>query len=85
MAAVKTAVSLEDTLFKRVEQLALQMKMSRSRLVALALEDFVHRCDSRTLLESLNAAYTDDEPDPLEETRLEGMRHYHRRLVEGQW
>jgi hypothetical protein len=68
-----------------VEQLALQLRMSRSRLVALALEDFVRRCDSRALLESLNAAYTDDEPDPLEEARLEGMRRHHRRLVEGEW
>jgi hypothetical protein len=66
MATVKTAISLEDSLFKEVEALAKKMKVSRSRLFALALEEFLRRHQNQQLLEQLNAAY-DDAPDPEEE------------------
>lgn len=85
MPAIKTAVSLEDTLFERVEQIAHEMKMSRSRLVTLALEDFLRRHDSRTLLETLNATCVGTDPDPVESRRMEGMRRHHRRLVVDEW
>jgi metal-responsive CopG/Arc/MetJ family transcriptional regulator len=58
MATVKTAISLEDSLFKEVEALAKKMKVSRSRLFALALEEFLRRHQNQQLLEQLNAAMT---------------------------
>ena len=39
------------------------MKVSRSRLFALALEDYIRRQQNREFVASLNAAYT-DQPDP---------------------
>ena len=84
MANVKTAVSLQKSLFEQADTLANEMKISRSRLFALALEDFIRRSQNQKLLEQINAAY-EDTSDPEEFTLRHRMRHQHRRIVEGEW
>jgi metal-responsive CopG/Arc/MetJ family transcriptional regulator len=44
MENVKTAVSIRKSLFEQAENLARKMKVPRSRLFALALEDYIRRC-----------------------------------------
>jgi len=84
MQNVKTAISLQKPLFEQAENLARQMKVSRSRLFVLALEDFIHREQSRELLTRINAAYA-DAPDPVEKALRRKTRRHHRRIVEGTW
>ena len=81
---IKTAISLEESLFERVESLAEDLNISRSRLFALAAQEFIERHENQRLLEAINAAY-DDLPDPEEQALRDKMRIRHRRLVEGQW
>ncbi len=84
MQNVKTAISIQKSLFEQAEALARRMQISRSRLFVLALEDYIHRQQNRELLAQINAAYA-DEPDPAEQTLLRQSRHTHRRIVEGEW
>ena len=84
MAHIKTAVSLREDLFEQVETLASEMKISRSRLFALALEEFLQRYQSQQLLERINAAY-DEAPDPSEQALRRRMRRQHRQIVESEW
>ena len=84
MANVKTAVSLQKSLFEQAEALADELNISRSRLFALALEDFIHRSHNQQLLQKLNAAY-EDVADAKEQTLRRRMRRQHRRMVEGEW
>jgi metal-responsive CopG/Arc/MetJ family transcriptional regulator len=84
MANVKTAISLQKPLFDELEILARQMSVSRSRLLALALEEFIRRRENQNLLENVNRAY-EDAPDDAELTRLRKMRRVHRKVVEGDW
>ncbi len=84
METVKTAISVRKTLFQQAEELARKMKVSRSRLFVLALEDFIRRQENRDLLDKLNAAYA-TEPDDAEQTLRRKVRRHHRRLVEGEW
>jgi metal-responsive CopG/Arc/MetJ family transcriptional regulator len=84
MAHIKTAVSLREDLFEQVEALASEMKISRSRLFALAVEEFLQRYQSQQLLERINAAY-DEAPDPSEQALRRRMRRQHRQIVEGEW
>jgi metal-responsive CopG/Arc/MetJ family transcriptional regulator len=84
MESVKTAVSIKKSLFEEVESLARKMKIPRSRLFTLALEDYIRRQENRKLLMQIDAAYT-EEPDPAEETLRRQYRHQHRRMVEGEW
>ena len=85
MANVKTDISLRKSLLEEAEAVAREMKVSRSRLFMMAIEDFIQRHQNKKLLEKLNAAYQDDEPDEEERARLDQMRRYHRTLVEGEW
>lgn len=71
MSTVKTAVSIQRPLFEQTEALAREMGISRSRLVALALEAFIRRHQSRQFLDALNAAYDEDALDPDEKAFLD--------------
>jgi len=84
VAHVKTAISIPRPLFEQVEALTREMYISRSRLFALAVEDFMHRYENQRLLERLNATYT-DAPEPDEQALLRRMRRQHRQMVEGEW
>ena len=84
MANVKMVISMQQSLFEQVEALAREMHISRSRLFALAVEDFMHRYENQRLLERINAAYT-DAPTPDEQALLRRMRRQHRQMVKGEW
>lgn len=84
MASIKTAISLQESLLHKVDALAQELGISRSRLFVLATEEFIQRHKNQELLEAINIAY-DDSSDPEEEMLRQKMRHKHRRLVEGQW
>ncbi len=84
MANVKTAISLQKSLFEQIEALAQELQISRSRLFALAAEAFIERYQNQKLLEAINDAY-DDLPDAEEQSLRHKMRQQHRQLVEGQW
>lgn len=84
MQNVKTAISIQKSLFEQAEQIARKMKVSRSHLFALALEDYIHREQNRELLAKINAAYA-EESDTAEKTLRRKARSAHRRMVRGEW
>jgi metal-responsive CopG/Arc/MetJ family transcriptional regulator len=84
MATIKTAISLPDSLFEQVEDLARDLNVSRSQVVSLALEEFVRRHHNRQLLDAINRAYETPQ-DPEEHVRTPARRREHRRIVEGEW
>ena len=65
MPCVKTAISVEESLFKEANELARKMKVSRSRLVSLALAEYVGRRRAQQLIQRINEANRDfpDEQD----------------------
>lgn len=81
MAIVKTAISIDEAIFRQAEEVAGLLKVSRSRAFALAMEDFAKRQENRRLLEQINAAY-DDTPDPEEQARLRSAQRLHRKIVD---
>ena len=83
MANVKTAISLQQSLFERVKELARDLDVPRSRIFVLALEEFIHGHENRNLLKRINEAY-DNSPES-ERKRLRQMRRSHRRIVKGEW
>ncbi len=84
MQNVKTAISIQKSLFDQAENLARKLKVSRSRLVAMALEDYIQRQQNRELLAQINKAYA-DEPDQAEQTLRRKAKRTHRRIVRGEW
>ncbi len=84
MSSIKTAISLQQSLFEQAENLAQKLKISRSHLFVLALEEFIQRHQNQALLEEINRAY-DDDADSAEQPRLSKTRKLHRQVVEGEW
>ncbi len=82
MPNVKTAISIEEPIFEEMDVLAKTLKISRSRVFALAAQEFIQRHRNIELLRSLNEAYDDlPESEPI----VSEMRSNHYRTVKDQW
>ena len=84
MRSIKTAISLDKTLFEQIEALAKEMQVSRSRLFVLAAQEFLERHKNVKMLESINTAY-DDMPTAEEEKLIAEMKDRHSEVVKEQW
>lgn len=82
MAKMKTAISIEKSIFEQMDVLAKKSKISRSRLFAIAAQEFIQRNKNVDLLKSLNTAYEDmPEIEPV----VAKMRSTHYKIVKDQW
>ena len=82
MASIKTAISIEKPIFEQMNVLAKDLNVSRSRLFALAAQEFIQRHKNIKLFQSLNEAYDDlPESEPI----VSKMRPRHFKMVKEQW
>jgi len=84
MPNIRTAISIPETLFERVDVVAEKQQISRSRLFVLAVEEYLRQVENEELFQAINAAY-DKPPTPEDKAQREAMRRKQRKLVEGQW
>ena len=59
LIAMKTAVSLPEHLFRKADEVAGELGIPRSRLFAIALEQFLVNHRQQAVTERLNAVYSD--------------------------
>jgi metal-responsive CopG/Arc/MetJ family transcriptional regulator len=74
---MKTAVSLPDDIFRQAEAMAKKRRISRSKLYATAISEYLHRHDAKSITARLNEFYDkhDSRLDPaLERMMLESLR-----------
>lgn len=84
MAAIKTAISIDEELFRQVEILAHELHLSRSQIFALAAEELMEKQKNRALLDKLNEVYgVPTDATEAELTRKTKRRHA--RLLKGSW
>ena len=82
MPNVKTAISIEKPIFEKMDNLAKNLKISRSRLFAMAAQGFIQRHNNIELLKLINEAYEDSsETEPM--VTMMDSNHY--RMVKDQW
>ncbi len=84
MPSIKTAVSLDEILFAKAENLSKKLHISRSRLFSLALKAFIRRLENEDLLLEINNAYADF-PDQDEQVMLNGMMFHQQKAVNDKW
>lgn len=84
MSHTKTAVSIENNLFREAETMAHKLEISRSQLYAKALESFIKQTENKQLLQQINDANTYN-PDEKEQTYRKRIKSYHRKNVRGEW
>ncbi len=82
MAQVKIAISISADLLDVVDGIAGKMEIPRSRVVSLAIEDFVERKDHDELLEKINSSFSDKQALLEKRKRRKQM---HRKIVKGTW
>lgn len=78
---IKTAISLDRQLFSRSDELARQLQVTRSGLIAQALEEFIAKRRNRNLLAKLNQVYASDSEAP----RTASARVSHKRIIADAW
>lgn len=83
MEYAKTAISIKKDLLHQADELAQTMHTNRSKLIALALEEFLQKAENRRLLDQINAAYA-DESDQAEAQTLRASRKTHRAVLKGE-
>lgn len=81
MKNVKTTISISDSLFEKLENLADELNLSYDELIAIALGEFIEREECKRLLAQLNAVYEDD-PQVEELWTSQAYRSYQRKSVE---
>ena len=81
MVHVKTAVSIEESLFREAEDWAGKLGISRSQLFARAVAEYVRQRENEELLRKLNEAHADG-LDAEEQEHLDRMWAYQARLLD---
>jgi metal-responsive CopG/Arc/MetJ family transcriptional regulator len=71
--SVKTAISIQKELFQKVNELAEELHVSRSKLFVLAVQDFIKKNENKKIISQINKAFCDD-PDSSEENLQNTMR-----------
>lgn len=85
MAQVETAISIEESLFGQAERVAEELRLTRSALYSLALQEFLRQHAQERLIKELNVLYAGT-LDPEDAAMLRGMRERQRRMaVEDPW
>jgi metal-responsive CopG/Arc/MetJ family transcriptional regulator len=81
---MKTAISIDNGLLQQVDETARLMGLSRSRLFALAVGDFLERRRREHMLLRLNEVYTSG-MEREQERLLKGMKAKVRRTIKERW
>jgi len=80
MPGVKTAISLDEELFEKVNKLANELHISRSKVFTIAVKDYLRKQENQTLLAQLNDVYS-DQPDEEERKISASMKTKHRKIT----
>ena len=80
---MKTAISIDEALLHEADETARSMNLSRSRLFALAVGEFLQRCKHEQMLQRLNNVYAAGTES--EKRLLKGIKTKVRRTVRESW
>ncbi|HZQ53482.1 MAG TPA: hypothetical protein VFB14_14855 [Bryobacteraceae bacterium] len=81
---MKTAISINSGLLEQADETARQMGLSRSRLFALAIGDFLERQRRENILLRLNDVYGKG-VERTEKRLLKGIKTKVRRTIKERW
>ena len=84
MAVVKTAISIDESLFDKISKLSDEIKLSRSQIFSQAVRYFIDRKNNLELVRKINQTYSDvldeDEIKLLEKSKIK-----FKEILEEEW
>jgi len=84
MAVIKTAISIDESLFDKINRLSEEIKLSRSQIFSQAVRYFIERKNNLELVRKINRAY----PDVLDEdemAQLEKSKRKYKEIIKEEW
>lgn len=78
MAVIKTAISIDESLFDKINRLSEEIKLSRSQIFSQAVKYFIERKNNLELVRKINRAYS----DVLDEDEMEQLAKSKRKYKE---
>jgi len=84
MTVIKTAISIDKSLFEKINQLANEIKLSRSQIFSQAVRYFVDKRDNLELVRRINQAYA-DVIDEAEARLLEKSKRRYKEILKEEW
>jgi metal-responsive CopG/Arc/MetJ family transcriptional regulator len=85
MSTVKTAISIDRKIFRKVNTLSHRLRISRSQFFSQAAEYMIKKNENLELLRKINAAVDAGGPDPEEKKLLEVHKQYFFTKVADKW
>jgi hypothetical protein len=84
MPNIKTAISLDERLFRQIERLAEEMKLSRSKVISKAVQLLLERHRNQDILDRLNQVYKNG-PDEDDVKWMRGARAKYAQTFKDKW
>jgi metal-responsive CopG/Arc/MetJ family transcriptional regulator len=81
---MKTAISIETPLLEEADRTARKLGLSRSRLVSLALTDYLRQRRNREIVEQLNHIYG-EQTDAAEQPSAAQIKAKFRATIKDRW
>ena len=81
MATVKTAISIEKSLYKKLKKLSEEINISRSQIFSQAVEYFINKKDNLELLKKINDAYS-REIDNIDSEYLKATKKVYSKIID---
>jgi metal-responsive CopG/Arc/MetJ family transcriptional regulator len=82
MSFMKTAISIDEGLYRKAERLSSKLNVSRSQLFAQALEYLIEKSETLEIIQKLNAVYGPNDRD--QELALKGGKRKMKSIA-GKW
>ena len=82
---MKTAISIPDELFEKVDELAAESHRSRSQIFADAVRAYLDQRKSESMLKALNEVYSEVETGEEASVRKGAKKRYAKTLKGSKW
>jgi metal-responsive CopG/Arc/MetJ family transcriptional regulator len=84
MAVIKTAISIDESLFEQIRKLSEEIKLSRYQIFSQAVKYFIDKKNNLELVRKINTAYSDI-LDEEERDRLKKSKRKYKEILKEEW
>lgn len=84
MAVIKTAISIDESLFEQIRKLSEEIKLSRNQIFSQAVKYFIDKKNNLELVRRINRAYSDI-LDEEEVKRLKKSKLKYKEILKKEW
>ena len=81
MSSIKTAISIDEDLYKEVKDLSIRLNISKSRIFSQAVQYFIDKKNNLELLKKINESYS-AELNEIDTEYLEAAKKSYSQIID---